>query len=46
MSYFEMQEDAWFANNCKGNPSDYTPEDFIVLLDNEKDKLKGASNGN
>jgi hypothetical protein len=23
MSFFDDQEDDWFANNCKGAPSDY-----------------------
>jgi hypothetical protein len=25
MSYFEDQEDAWFANDCKGSPDEYNP---------------------
>ena len=27
MSYFEEQEEAWFANDCKGNIEDYNPFD-------------------
>jgi hypothetical protein len=27
MSYFEDQEDAWFANNCQGDISDVDPYD-------------------
>jgi|GEM_PF-2360147 hypothetical protein len=27
MSYFEDQEDAWYANDCKGNIEDYDPFD-------------------
>ena len=27
MSYYEDQEDAWMANDCKGSPSDYDPYD-------------------
>jgi hypothetical protein len=27
MSYFEDQEEAWFANDCKGNIEDYNPFD-------------------
>lgn len=27
MSYFEDQEHAWFANDCKGNIEDYDPYD-------------------
>lgn len=27
MSYYEDQEEAWFANNCKGNIEDYDPND-------------------
>lgn len=25
MSYFEDQEDAWMANDCKGSPDEYDP---------------------
>lgn len=27
MSYFDDQEDCWFANDCKGDISDYDPHD-------------------
>jgi hypothetical protein len=27
MSYYDEQEEAWFANDCKGSPSDYDPYD-------------------
>ena len=27
MSYYDDQEEAWFANDCKGSPSDYDPFD-------------------
>ena len=27
MSYYDDQEEAWFANDCKGSPSDYDPYD-------------------
>jgi len=25
MSYFDDQEDAWFANDCTGSPDEYNP---------------------
>jgi hypothetical protein len=25
MSYYDDQEDAWFANDCKGSPDEYDP---------------------
>lgn len=27
MSYYEDQEECWYANDCKGSPSDYDPHD-------------------
>lgn len=36
MSYFEDQQDAWFANNCKGDPSDYDPFDVPDDIDDPK----------
>lgn len=27
MSYFDDQEECWYANDCKGSPSDYDPHD-------------------
>lgn len=27
MSYYDDQEEAWLANDCKGSPSDYDPYD-------------------
>ena len=27
MSYFDDQEDAWMANDCKGSPDQYNPFD-------------------
>ena len=28
MSYFDDQEDAWFANDCKGSPDQYDPYSY------------------
>lgn len=27
-TFFEMQEDAWYANNCQGNIEDYDGTEF------------------
>ena len=27
-TFFEMQEDAWFANNCQGDIEDYNGEEI------------------
>jgi len=48
MSFFEDQEDDWFANNCKGAPSDYYAGELAPWLDDfthtsaKADKTTGA----
>lgn len=37
MSFFEDQEDDWFANNCKGAPSDYYAGELAPWLDDFTD---------
>lgn len=38
MSYYEDQENAWYANNCKGKIEDYGPEEIDEYLLNEKEE--------
>jgi len=37
MSFYEDQEDDWFANDCKGVPSDYYAGDLAPWQDNFTD---------
>ena len=37
MSFFEDQEDDWFANDCKGAPSDYYAGELAPWLDHFTD---------
>jgi hypothetical protein len=37
MSFFEDQEDDWFANDCKGAPSDYYAGGLAPWLDDFTD---------
>jgi len=32
MSYFDDQEEAWFENDCKGDPTDYEGDEVAILL--------------
>jgi hypothetical protein len=45
MTYFEDQEDAWYANNCKGNIEDYDPYDADSFGMSIEDR-KNSDNGN
>src|ERR1700685_3143254 len=42
MTYFEDQEDAWFANNCKGRIEDYNPYDADTW-ETEKETIPAAN---
>ena len=42
MSFFEDQEDDWFANGCKGAPSDYYAGELAPWLDDFTDTSAGA----
>jgi hypothetical protein len=37
MSFFDDQEDDWFANDCKGAPSDYYAGELAPWLDDFTD---------
>jgi hypothetical protein len=42
VSYFDDQEEAWFANDCKGSPSDYDPFDADSWPQNSPDLVRTA----
>lgn len=37
MSYFEMQQEAWFKKNCQGRIEDCTEEDLLEESDEESE---------
>lgn len=45
MSYFDDQEDAWFANDCKGRIEDYDPYDGDSWPQEEKPRKQRAGGG-
>ena len=40
MSFFEDQEEDWYANDCKGSPSDYYAGELAPWLDDFTDTSK------
>lgn len=40
MSFYEEQEEDWFANDCKGAPSDYYAGELAPWLDKFTDTSK------